>query len=73
MALIRPQAAILARRLKEPQRFIQAIARLRQVGKTTLVQQVTGASRLPTRFASADQPALQETSWIAPQWKAARL
>ncbi len=34
----RSQAAILARRLAEPRRFIQAVAGPRQVGKTTLVQ-----------------------------------
>ncbi|MGA2819838.1 MAG: hypothetical protein ABSF61_04170 [Anaerolineales bacterium] len=65
MPFIRPQAAILARRLKEPRRFIQAIAGPRQVGKASLVQQVTGASGLPIRFASADEPTLRETLWNA--------
>ena len=37
MAFSRPQAAILARRLAEPRRFIQAVTGPRQVGKTTLV------------------------------------
>jgi predicted AAA+ superfamily ATPase len=36
----RPPAAVLARRLAEPRRFIQVVAGPRQVGKTTLVQQV---------------------------------
>jgi predicted AAA+ superfamily ATPase len=73
MAFTRPHAAILARRLKGPRRFIQAVAGPRQVGKTTLVQQVTAASGLPTRYASADEPTLREASWIAQQWEAARL
>jgi len=73
MAFIRPQAADLARRLKEPRRFIQAVTGPRQVGKTTLVQQVVGASRLPARFASADKPTLREPPWITQQWEAARL
>jgi hypothetical protein len=73
MAFIRPQAADLARRLKEPRRFIQAVTGPRQVGKTTLVQQVVGASRLPARFASADEPTLREPPWITQQWEAARL
>jgi hypothetical protein len=38
----RPLAAELARRLAEPRRLIQVVAGARQVGKTTLVQQVTG-------------------------------
>jgi uncharacterized protein len=73
MDFIRPQAAVLARRLEEPRRFIQAVAGPRQVGKTTLVGQVTQASGLPTRYASADGPTLREASWIEQQWEAARL
>ena len=69
----RPQAAELARRLAEPRRFIQVVAGARQVGKTTLVQQVTDAARLPVRFASADEPTLRGAEWIAQQWEAARL
>jgi predicted AAA+ superfamily ATPase len=40
----RPQGQQLARRLREPRRFIQVVAGPRQVGKTTLVRQVTEAS-----------------------------
>ena len=69
----RPHAAELARRLAEPRRFIQVVAGARQVGRTTLVQQVTGAARLPLRFASADEPTLRGAEWIAEQWEAARL
>ncbi|MBI4728093.1 MAG: ATP-binding protein [Acidobacteria bacterium] len=69
----RPQAAELARRLVEPRRFIQVVAGARQVGKTTLVQQVTEAVGLPVRFASADEPTLRGPEWIAGQWEAARL
>ena len=69
----RPQAAELARRLGEPRRHIQVIAGARQVGKTTLVQQVTETIDLPVRFASADEPTLRGADWIAQQWEAARL
>src|SRR3990170_3458897 len=72
MPFARPQSEALARRLAEPRRFIQAVAGPRQVGKTTLVQQVTGASGLATRFASADEPTLRGAGWIAQQWEAAR-
>jgi predicted AAA+ superfamily ATPase len=72
-AYIRPQAAILAGRLKEPRRFLQAVVGPRQVGKTTLVQQVIGASGLPARYASADEPTLRGPQWIEQQWDAARL
>jgi len=69
----RPQAAELARRLREPRRHIQVVAGARQVGKTTLVQQVTEDITVPVRFASADEPTLRGADWIAQQWEAARL
>lgn len=70
---LRPQSAVLAARLAEPRRFIQVVAGPRQVGKSTLVQQVTDASALPVRQASADEPTLRGADWIAQQWEAARL
>lgn len=72
-AFRRPQAAELARRLSEPRRFIQVVTGARQVGKTTLVQQVVEEAGLPVRFASADEPTLRGPGWIAAQWEAARL
>lgn len=72
-AFQRPQAAALAERLAEPRRFLQVVAGPRQVGKSTLVQQVTDQSGLPVRYASADEPTLRGTDWISQQWHAARL
>lgn len=69
----RPLAKELARRLREPRRFIQVVAGARQVGKTTLVGHVTEDAALPVRFASADEPTLRGPEWIAEQWEAARL
>ena len=69
----RPQSAVLAARLAETRRFIQVVAGPRQVGKSTLVQQVTDALTLPVRQASADEPTLRGADWIAQQWEAARL
>ena len=73
MTYTRPQADVLARRLAEPRRFIQVVTGARQVGKTTLVQQVTRSIELPVRFASADEPTLRGAGWIEQQWEAARL
>jgi predicted AAA+ superfamily ATPase len=73
MAFVRAPAEILARRLREPRRFIQAITGPRQVGKTTMVQQVVAQLDLPSRFASADEPTLRGTAWLEQQWEAARL
>jgi predicted AAA+ superfamily ATPase len=73
MTYQRPHAAVLAGRLAEPRRFIQVVAGPRQVGKTTLVQQVVEASGRPVQFASADEPTLRGPEWVAQQWEAARL
>jgi uncharacterized protein len=69
----RPQATALAERLAEPRRFLQVVAGPRQVGKSTLVQQVTDELSLPVRFVSADEPTLRGPDWISQQWEAARL
>jgi predicted AAA+ superfamily ATPase len=69
----RPQGNDLARRLAEPRRFIQVVAGPRQVGKSTLVQQVVDSLDVPSRYASADEPTLRGPEWIAQQWEAARL
>jgi hypothetical protein len=69
----RPQAEILARRLAEPRRFVQVVAGPRQVGKTTLAQQVLEAGDTPSMLASADEPALRDAAWLAAQWERARL
>lgn len=69
----RPYAAELLRRLHEPRRFLQVITGARQVGKTTLVEQVARQSALPFRYASADEPTLRGPDWVAQQWDTARL
>jgi predicted AAA+ superfamily ATPase len=69
----RPQAAVLAERLAEPRRLLHVVAGPRQVGKSTLVEQVTGELSLPVRYASADEPTLRGADWISQQWEAARL
>lgn len=73
MSYLRPAAAVLTRRLAEPRRFLQVVAGPRQVGKTTLVQQVIERSGVPTHFVSADEPTLRGPAWIEQQWEAARL
>ena len=69
----RPQGTVLAERLAEPRRFLHVVAGPRQVGKSTLVQQVTGGLGLAVRHVSADEPTLRSTDWIGQQWEAARL
>ena len=61
MTYQRPQARLLASRLAEQRRFVHVVAGPRQVGKSTVVQQVVEASGLPHRIASADEPTQCET------------
>ncbi len=69
----RPYARVLAERLAEPRRFLQIVAGPRQVGKSTLVQQVADGLDVPVRYVSADEPTLRAADWIGQQWEAARL
>lgn len=69
----RPQAAVLAERLAEPRRFVQVVAGPRQVGKSTMVQQVTAELDVPVRYVSADEPTLRGADWVNQQWEAVRL
>jgi len=68
----RPLYDQLARRLREPRRFLQVLAGARQTGKTTLVRQVLDDLSRPHHYASADEPALKDRSWIEQQWEAGR-
>jgi hypothetical protein len=63
----------LIKRLKEQKRFIQVITGPRQIGKTTLVQQVIEEITLPTMYISADAIANTDLTWLDQQWQNARL
>ena len=72
-AFQRHHATTLANRLAEPRRFLQVVAGARQVGKTTMVQQVLAGLDTPYVLVSADEPALRDAGWLAAQWERARL
>jgi hypothetical protein len=69
----REYVALLATRLAEPRRFLHVVAGPRQVGKTTLVQQVLAHLDRRSVMVSADEPALRDGAWLAAQWERARL
>ena len=73
MPFRREHGATMAARLAEPRRFLHVVAGPRQVGKTTLVQQVMAESERPQVFVTADEPALRDTAWLAAQWDRARV
>ncbi len=63
----------IIKRLNQPKLFIQVITGPRQVGKTTLVQQVIEEIAIPTIYISADAVANTDLTWLDQQWQNARL
>ncbi len=63
----------LIKRMQEPRRFLQVIMGPRQVGKTTLVNQLTAQSKINYLFVSADAIAAGNTTWLEQQWEASRI
>ncbi|HJZ23234.1 MAG TPA: ATP-binding protein [Candidatus Babeliales bacterium] len=62
----------LFKRLQEPRNFIQVLLGPRQVGKTTLILQVSKELDKPIHYVSADLATLQNISWLEKQWEIAR-
>ena len=69
---LRSIANTLSERLEEPRRFIQALIGPRQTGKTTVARQIISGTKIPSHYASADEPILKDRVWIEQQWEAAR-
>ncbi|WP_257669727.1 ATP-binding protein [Parapedobacter tibetensis] len=69
----RPYLQDLTRRVNEPRRFIQVIMGPRQVGKTTLVTQLTAGYEYPFHFVTADAVPAAGAAWLEQQWETARL
>jgi predicted AAA+ superfamily ATPase len=63
----------LIKRMKEPRKFIQVIMGPRQVGKTTLVTQLTDKLKTGSHFVSADAVTATNTTWLEQQWETARI
>jgi predicted AAA+ superfamily ATPase len=52
---------------------MQVVAGPRQVGKTTLVQQVIADLAIAAHTATADDPGLRDRAWLEAQWEAGRM
>ncbi len=63
----------LNKRLKEKRRFIQTIIGPRQIGKTTLVNQLLNNLKFPNIFVSADALGASNSAWLQQQWETARI
>ena len=69
----RPLFQLIKTRMVEPRRFIQVLAGPRQVGKTTLVNQVMKDLPFPAHYATADGLVTAGSVWIKEQWDFARI
>ena len=68
----RSHYSIVESRIAEPRRFIQVLAGPRQVGKSTLINQIIGELTIPHTLAVADDISPSDTNWIAAIWETAR-
>lgn len=68
----RPAYRTLQQKLLEKRLFLQIVSGPRQVGKTTLVQQVLDGLPRAYYYATADEPGLLDYTWIEAQWHIAR-
>lgn len=70
---VRSQYTTIMSRITEPRRFIQVVAGPRQVGKTTLVNQVLRHCGMLYVQENADSVNVQDTDWIGRVWQSARI
>ncbi len=68
----RSELSTLKNRINEPRRFMQVLIGPRQVGKTTLVRQLSTQLTFPVQYTSADAVGGANSAWIVQQWEAAR-
>lgn len=69
---IRPEYQEVKNRLEGPRMFIQVISGPRQVGKSTLIEQVLEQIIVPYNSYSADAELHADQAWISNVWDAAR-
>ena len=72
MEYVRKQYHTLKERIEEPRKFIQVLAGPRQVGKSTLVGQVTEGISMPYSIEVADAIDPKDSDWIRRVWESAR-
>jgi len=68
----RTQFKEVSERMSEPRRFIQVLAGPRQVGKSTLMDQVLAECPLPHYLFNADGVDEDDTDWIRRVWESVR-
>ena len=69
----RQQVKGLQKRIEEPRSYIQLLVGPRQVGKTTMVNQLLKKFKIPWIIDSADAVPAGNSSWIEQLWQGVRL
>jgi hypothetical protein len=72
MSIQRKSLSILRERMADKRKFIQVVMGPRQIGKTTMVNQLLEQASVPTIFGAADGLIGNGQVWIAQQWEQAR-
>lgn len=68
----RSELHVLRNRILEPRKFIQVVMGPRQVGKSTLVNQLYKQISIPALYESADGVAAVNSNWLEQIWEMAR-
>ena len=68
----RKQYDTLMSRLREPRGKMQVLLGPRQVGKTTLMDQILASVNIPYTLAKADNVSPEDSGWIGRTWESAR-
>jgi uncharacterized protein len=69
----RPHFKLVKSRILEKRKFIQVIIGPRQVGKSTLINQVLKSLSIPNYYISADASGSGNIAWLDEAWNTARL
>lgn len=69
----RTELQVIKNRVHEPRKFIQVIIGPRQVGKTTMANQLFQSLSTPGIFESADAIRTDDSVWLEQLWESARL
>lgn len=69
----RPHLQQVVKRIHEPRKFIQVILGPRQVGKTTLVNQLVQKYESESLVVSADAVGASNSFWLEQQWETSRI
>ena len=72
MGYFRKQFSTLKERILEPRKFMQVLAGPRQVGKSTLIDQVLEKVNIPHTIEVADAVDPKDSDWIHRVWEATR-